>query len=103
MRDGLNGIVSDGCAAFERRSDRPEFVAPAFNPYFTQEVLLLVSPNTEGSLQEIVGYRLGVALANSPTVNAKTRKGGNDELPFFLLQDKRKGGGMLVGRGVLWG
>ena len=34
MRDGLNGIVSESYAAFERRSDRPEYKAPAFQSLF---------------------------------------------------------------------
>jgi hypothetical protein len=54
MRERLKGIVSDGCAAFERRSDWPELMAPAFQSYFSQEVILNVLPNTEGNLQEIV-------------------------------------------------
>jgi hypothetical protein len=39
MRERIKGIASDGCAAFERRSDRPELAAPAFQSYFTQEVM----------------------------------------------------------------
>jgi len=63
MRDRLKGIVSDGCAAFERRSDWPEVKTPAFQSYFTQEVIINVLPNTEGGLQKIVDYRFRVPLA----------------------------------------
>jgi hypothetical protein len=41
MREKLKGIVSDGGAAFERRSDWPELTPPAFQSYFSQEVMLM--------------------------------------------------------------
>ena len=63
MRERLKGIVSDGCAAFERRSDRPELKTPAFQSLLHAGGDAFVSPNSEGSLQEIVDYRLGVPLA----------------------------------------
>ena len=91
MRDGLNGIVSDSCAAFERRSDRPERKTPAFQSLLHAGGDAFVSPNSEGSLQEIVDYRLGVPLAKSPAVDSKTRKGGNVRIavPFSFSLNKR--------------
>jgi hypothetical protein len=63
MRERLKGIVSDCGAAFERRSDRPELMAPAFQIYFTQGGEADVSPDSECNLQETVDYRFRAALA----------------------------------------
>jgi hypothetical protein len=63
MREGLKGIVSNGCAAFERRSDWPELKPPAFQIYFTQGGEADASSNSEGNLQETVDYCFRVALA----------------------------------------
>ena len=63
MREVLKGIVSDGYAAFERRSDRPEVGLRPFNPTSRRRWYFYVSPDTEGDLQEIVDYRFRAALA----------------------------------------
>ena len=89
MRAGLNGIVSESYAAFERRSDRPELKTPAFQSLLHAGGDAFVSPESEGGLQTIVDHRLVAPLAESPTVRRQTRKGGNlTNCRSFLLQIK---------------
>ncbi len=63
MRERLKGIVSDCGAAFERRSDRPELTAPAFQIYFTQGGEADASTSSESDLQETVDFRVRDTLA----------------------------------------